>query len=51
VWAIAVQVNFHRPAFFGTLSLVPTPATVEEYDCSCCAARLLRPGQLFVLPR
>lgn len=40
-------VNFHRPACFGKLVLAPPGLRA---DCSCRAARLLRPGSLRVLP-
>lgn len=45
------EVNFHRPGFFAPLTLAPLPVEgADEWDCACCAVRLVKPNQLFVLP-
>eukprot|EP00929_Paragymnodinium_shiwhaense_P079621 TRINITY_DN41509_c0_g1_i1.p1 TRINITY_DN41509_c0_g1~~TRINITY_DN41509_c0_g1_i1.p1 ORF type:complete len:658 (+),score=88.83 TRINITY_DN41509_c0_g1_i1:57-2030(+) len=40
------EVNFHRPDFFASLLLAPKG---KEYECSCLAARLVKPNMLRIL--
>ena len=46
------EVNFHRPAFFGKLTLEPKDCKPRfgQAACACLAVRLLRPNDLVVLP-